>query len=88
MVILKSAVFYVAVTLEAFIFCFAGEYLSAKVRIVFYLIRVIFYFILFWVTGNQFSNFFFSSAEQFIKLDQFNIYVYVFLECSKNMGQI
>ncbi|XP_018301296.1 uncharacterized protein [Mycetomoellerius zeteki] len=29
-VILKSAVFYVAVTLEAFIFCFAGEYLSAK----------------------------------------------------------
>ncbi|XP_018401528.1 PREDICTED: LOW QUALITY PROTEIN: uncharacterized protein LOC108778764 [Cyphomyrmex costatus] len=29
-VILKSAIFYVAVTLEAFIFCFAGEYLSAK----------------------------------------------------------
>ncbi|XP_071643960.1 odorant receptor 13a-like [Temnothorax longispinosus] len=27
---LKSAMFYVAVTLEAFIFCFAGEYLSAK----------------------------------------------------------
>ncbi|XP_018364807.1 PREDICTED: odorant receptor 13a-like [Trachymyrmex cornetzi] len=29
-VILKSAIFYVAVTLEAFIFCFTGEYLSAK----------------------------------------------------------
>ncbi|XP_072750306.1 odorant receptor 82a-like [Anoplolepis gracilipes] len=29
-VLLKSAVFYVAVTLEAFIFCFVGEYLSAK----------------------------------------------------------
>ncbi|KAL0134008.1 hypothetical protein PUN28_001127 [Cardiocondyla obscurior] len=27
---LKSAIFYVAVTLEAFIFCFSGEYLSAK----------------------------------------------------------
>ncbi|KAL6254510.1 hypothetical protein P5V15_014563 [Pogonomyrmex californicus] len=27
---LKSAIFYVAITLEAFIFCFAGEYLSAK----------------------------------------------------------
>ncbi|XP_071644016.1 odorant receptor 82a-like isoform X2 [Temnothorax longispinosus] len=27
---LKSATFYVAVILEAFIFCFAGEYLSAK----------------------------------------------------------
>ncbi|CAL1674368.1 unnamed protein product [Lasius platythorax] len=29
-VLLKSAIFYVAVTLEAFIFCFVGEYLSAK----------------------------------------------------------
>lgn len=29
--LLKSAIFYIAVTLEAFIFCFAGEYLSAKV---------------------------------------------------------
>ncbi|XP_011870718.1 PREDICTED: odorant receptor 13a-like isoform X3 [Vollenhovia emeryi] len=29
-VMLKSAIFYVAVTLEAFIFCFTGEYLSAK----------------------------------------------------------
>ncbi|RLU24763.1 ObirOr5-V18 [Ooceraea biroi] len=29
-ILLKSAIFYVAVTLEAFIFCFAGEYLSAK----------------------------------------------------------
>ncbi|XP_020289110.1 odorant receptor 30a-like [Pseudomyrmex gracilis] len=28
--LLKSAIFYLAVTLEAFIFCFAGEYLSAK----------------------------------------------------------
>ncbi|XP_071643985.1 odorant receptor 82a-like isoform X1 [Temnothorax longispinosus] len=27
---LKSAIFYVSITLEAFIFCFAGEYLSAK----------------------------------------------------------
>ncbi|KAF3054424.1 Odorant receptor 050 [Nylanderia fulva] len=29
-VLLKSAIFYIAVTLEAFIFCFVGEYLSAK----------------------------------------------------------
>ncbi|XP_070150952.1 odorant receptor 10-like [Polyergus mexicanus] len=29
-VLLKSAIFYVAITLEAFIFCFVGEYLSAK----------------------------------------------------------
>ncbi|KAM0736507.1 Odorant receptor 2a [Formica fusca] len=29
-VLLKSAIFYFAITLEAFIFCFVGEYLSAK----------------------------------------------------------
>jgi len=45
-VILKSFFFYIAVTLEAFIFCFTGEYLSAKVCTIFYLIRAIFYFIL------------------------------------------
>lgn len=28
----KSILFYVAITLEAFVFCFAGEYLSAKVN--------------------------------------------------------
>lgn len=27
----KTILFYVAITLEAFVFCFAGEYLSAKV---------------------------------------------------------
>lgn len=31
--LLKSLFFYIAITLEAFIFCFAGEYLSNKVRI-------------------------------------------------------
>lgn len=30
-VITKSLIFYVAITLEAFVFCYAGEYLSAKV---------------------------------------------------------
>ncbi|XP_012219956.1 odorant receptor 13a-like isoform X1 [Linepithema humile] len=29
-VITKSLIFYVAITLEAFVFCYAGEYLSAK----------------------------------------------------------
>lgn len=29
--ITKSLIFYVAITLEAFVFCYAGEYLSAKV---------------------------------------------------------
>lgn len=41
-VLLKSAIFYVAVTLEAFIFCFAGEYLSDKVcvhNILFHILR-------------------------------------------------
>ncbi|KAL0111075.1 hypothetical protein PUN28_012802 [Cardiocondyla obscurior] len=28
--ITKSLIFYVAITLEAFVFCYAGEYLSAK----------------------------------------------------------
>lgn len=30
-ILLKSLFFYIAITLEAFIFCFAGEYLSNKV---------------------------------------------------------
>jgi len=30
--LIKSLFFYVVITLEAFIFCYAGEYLSAKVR--------------------------------------------------------
>lgn len=29
--ITKSLIFYVAITLEAFVFCYAGEHLSAKV---------------------------------------------------------
>jgi len=32
-VITKSLIFYVAITLEAFVFCYAGEYLSAKVSV-------------------------------------------------------
>jgi len=31
--LLKSLLFYVVINLEAFIFCFAGEYLSIKVSI-------------------------------------------------------
>lgn len=31
--ITKSLIFYVAITLEAFVFCYAGEYLSAKVSV-------------------------------------------------------
>jgi len=31
--ITKSLIFYVAITLEAFVFCYAGEYLSAKVSL-------------------------------------------------------
>jgi len=38
-VLLKSVIFYIAITLEAFIFCFAGEYLSAKVRTLSYIPR-------------------------------------------------
>ncbi|XP_014483816.1 PREDICTED: odorant receptor 82a-like [Dinoponera quadriceps] len=30
MMLMKTIIFYIAVTLEAFIFCFSGEYLSAK----------------------------------------------------------
>ena len=31
--LVKTSFFYIAITLEAFIFCFAGEYLSNKVSI-------------------------------------------------------
>jgi len=31
--LIKSLFFYAVITLEAFIFCYAGEYLSAKVRL-------------------------------------------------------
>lgn len=33
-ILMQSIIPYVAVTLKAFIFCFAGEYLSSKVSII------------------------------------------------------
>jgi len=33
-ILIQSIIPYVAVTLEAFVFCFAGEYLSSKVSII------------------------------------------------------
>lgn len=41
MILMKTVVFYIAMTLEAFIFCFAGEYLSAKVCTLFYFITAL-----------------------------------------------
>ncbi|EFN82521.1 Odorant receptor 2a, partial [Harpegnathos saltator] len=32
--LIKSLFFYIVITLEAFIFCYAGEYLSAKGRMI------------------------------------------------------
>lgn len=33
MMLVKSVFFYIVMSLEAFIYCFAGEHLSTKVRI-------------------------------------------------------
>lgn len=32
-ILVKTLMFYIVMNLEAFIFCFAGEYLSTKVRV-------------------------------------------------------
>lgn len=32
-ILMKTLLFYIVMNLEAFIFCFAGEYLSAKVSV-------------------------------------------------------
>lgn len=39
-ILIQSIIPYVAVTLEAFVFCFAGEYLSSKVSTILLLLTV------------------------------------------------
>lgn len=65
MVLLKSAIFYVAVTLEAFIFCFVGEYLSAKVRVQYFILYAMLYS---FMTELAQFNTFYSSFSIFLAL--------------------
>lgn len=68
-VLLKSAIFYFAITLEAFIFCFVGEYLSAKVRAQYFILHMQCYILFFhdrtWPIQYVLQFFFnFSGASQ------------------------